>query len=64
MVLKILGATINTFWPSKFYVHAVVAVLVIVGVHAFAQGRRTNRERDLHARVFLVTVSSFVRNFT
>ncbi|KAG6334778.1 hypothetical protein ID866_4311 [Astraeus odoratus] len=55
MVLKMLGAAVNTLLPSKYYVHAVMSVLAIVVIHAFAQGRRTNRERDMHARVILVT---------
>jgi len=57
MVLKILGATVNTLLPSKYYVHALVSVVLITVIHAFAQGRRTSRERDMHARVILVTVS-------
>lgn len=61
MVLKILGAVANSFLPSSYYVHAFVSVIAIVVVHAFAQGRTTNRERDMHARVVLVTVS---RSFT
>ncbi|KIJ66152.1 hypothetical protein HYDPIDRAFT_27339 [Hydnomerulius pinastri MD-312] len=55
MVLKVLGAVVNTLLPSKYYVHAVVSILAIVVVHTFAQGRTTNRERDMHARVVLVT---------
>ena len=57
MVLKILGAVANTLLPSSYYVHAFVSIVAIVVVHAFAQGRTTNRERDMHARVVLVTVS-------
>lgn len=55
MVLKMLGAAVNTLLPPKYYVHACLSVLLIVVVHALAQGRRTNRERDMHARVVLVT---------
>ncbi|KAF8131994.1 hypothetical protein EV363DRAFT_1329596 [Boletus edulis] len=55
MVLKMLGAVVNTLLPSSYYVHAAVSILAIVVVHAFAQGRTTTRERDMHARVVLVT---------
>ncbi|KAF9222354.1 hypothetical protein BS17DRAFT_735841 [Gyrodon lividus] len=55
MVLKMLGAVVNILLPSKYYVHAIISVIAIVVVHAFAQGRTTNRERDMHARVVLVT---------
>ena len=57
MVLKMLGAVANTLLPSSYYVHAFVSIIAIVVVHAFAQGRPTNRERDMHACVVLVTVS-------
>lgn len=35
--------------------HAFISILVIVVVRAFAGGRTTNRERDMHARVVLLT---------
>lgn len=56
MVLKILAAVANTLLPSSYYVHVLVSVLAIAVVRAFAQGRTTTRERDMHARVVLVTV--------
>lgn len=42
--------------PSAYYVYILVAVLTLVVTHAISQGRKTNRERDLHARIILVTV--------
>jgi hypothetical protein len=55
MVLKVLAAVVNVVLPSKYYVHALISILAIVVVRAFAQGRTTNRERDMHARVVLLT---------
>ncbi|KAI9573202.1 hypothetical protein HD554DRAFT_2059768 [Boletus coccyginus] len=55
MVLKILGIVANTLLPSSYYVHALVSIIAVVVVHAFAQGRPTNRERAMHACVVLVT---------
>lgn len=55
MVLKVLAAAVNAVLPSKYYVHALISILVIVVVRAFARGRTTNRERDMHARVILLT---------
>lgn len=55
MVLKVLAAAVNTVLPSKYYVHAFISIIVIAVVRAFAQGRTTNRERDMHARVVLLT---------
>ncbi|KAG1740821.1 uncharacterized protein EDB91DRAFT_1131628 [Suillus paluster] len=55
MVLKVLAASVNVLLPSEYYVHAIVSILVIVVVRAFAQGRTTNREREMHAKVVLVT---------
>jgi hypothetical protein len=56
MVLKVLAAAVNAMLPSKYYVHAIIFVLATTVVWAFAQGRTTNRERDMHARVVLLTV--------
>lgn len=55
MVLKVLAAAVNAMLPSKYYVHAIISILATTVVWAFAQGRTTNRERDMHARVVLLT---------
>src|ERR1700722_1208569 len=54
MVLKILYATVSAV-PERLWVHIVIWTLAISTVRAFIQGRTTNRERDLHGRVILVT---------
>lgn len=54
MVLKILyavGISLGVLHPL------VVAVVGIVTVNAFAQGRKTNRERDLHGHTILITAA-------
>lgn len=56
MVLKLFGAVAHSLLPSTYYVHVIVAIVVVVVMHAVAQGRATNRERDLNARIVLVTV--------
>ncbi|GLB37969.1 putative short chain dehydrogenase reductase family protein [Lyophyllum shimeji] len=55
MVLKILGAAFSAFFPTAYTVHIVVGIITVLVFRAFSQGRRTNRERDLHARKILVT---------
>jgi len=55
MVLSVLATAVTAVLPSNYYVHALVAIVTILAIRAFAQGRSTNRERDLHARVVLVT---------
>ncbi|KAH7912711.1 hypothetical protein BJ138DRAFT_1060539 [Hygrophoropsis aurantiaca] len=55
MVLKVLAAAVSAWLPSNYYVHILVAIGAVVVVHAFAQGRTTSRERDMHARVVLIT---------
>jgi len=58
MVLKILYAVGTVILPSEYYyTHLVVAVIGIVTVYAFAQGRKTSRERDLHGRTILITAA-------
>ena len=57
MVLRIAEVVVNALLPREHWVKIAVGVLVLVVVCAFAQGRTTSRERDLHGRVILVTVS-------
>lgn len=58
MVLNILASAASAF-PSEYTVHVAISVFVILIIRAFAQGRKTNRERDLHARVVVVTVRAY-----
>ena len=58
MVLKILYAVGSTILPEKYYTHVVLAVVAVIVLHAFAQGRKTSRERDLHGRTILITAAS------
>ena len=60
MVLRIAEALISAFLPREYWVHIATLVFAAVVIRAFAQGRTTTRERDLHARVILVTVRSVV----
>jgi hypothetical protein len=62
MVLKIVATTVSAILPSGYYVHVLLAILAIVVTRAFVQGRSTNRERDLHARVILVTVRTIAHH--
>ncbi|KAI0282877.1 hypothetical protein BGY98DRAFT_954054 [Russula aff. rugulosa BPL654] len=56
MVLKILYAIGTAVLPSEhYYTHLAVAAVGIATVYAFAQGRKTSRERDLHGRTILIT---------
>ncbi|KAI9465245.1 hypothetical protein BJY52DRAFT_1245987 [Lactarius psammicola] len=55
MVLKIFYAVGSTILPEKYYTHAVLVIVAVITVFTFAQGRKTNRERDLHGRTILIT---------
>ncbi|TFY75725.1 hypothetical protein EWM64_g8283, partial [Hericium alpestre] len=55
MVLKILYNVGPSVLPSKYYTHAVLALVTLVTIYTYAQGRKTNRERDLHGRTIIVT---------
>ncbi|KAG5644298.1 hypothetical protein DXG03_008716 [Asterophora parasitica] len=55
MVLKLAGAAFSAFFPTQYAVHIVLAIVTVLVLRAFSQGRRTNRERDLHARKILIT---------
>ena len=60
MVLKILYAVGSTILPENYYTHLVLAVVAVITLYTFAQGRKSNRERDLHGRTILITVVSFL----
>ena len=57
MVLQVLYTAATTVLPFNYWPHAAVAVAVLLVIYAYAQGRSTTRERDLHARVIILTVS-------
>ncbi|KAJ7660870.1 hypothetical protein DFH06DRAFT_381013 [Mycena polygramma] len=54
MVLKILTAA-SSYFPSEYTVHIVATLITILATRRIAQGRWTTRERDMHARVVVVT---------
>ncbi|KAJ7165674.1 hypothetical protein C8R43DRAFT_216524 [Mycena crocata] len=54
MVLKILGVA-GTYFPTEYTVHVVAAIILTLAARGISQGRKTTRERDLHARVILLT---------
>ncbi|KAJ7823781.1 hypothetical protein B0H14DRAFT_2825643 [Mycena olivaceomarginata] len=54
MVLKMLGAAYGYF-PTEYTVHVAGALIALLATHRIAQGRKTTRERDMHARVVVVT---------
>jgi hypothetical protein len=57
MVLKMTHAAVLAVPQlSRYWVYIGATILAVVIIHAFAQGRSTTRERDLHTRVILVTV--------
>lgn len=56
MVLQVAYTLASKILPSERYVHVGVSILGLVITYAFAQGRTTDRERDLHARTIIVTV--------
>ncbi|KAJ7468993.1 hypothetical protein FB451DRAFT_1255464 [Mycena latifolia] len=54
MVLKILAAA-APYFPTEYTAHIVTSLVLVLTARAVSQGRKTTRERDLHARVILLT---------
>ncbi|KAF7289895.1 hypothetical protein MIND_01364200 [Mycena indigotica] len=54
MVLKIAAAA-AAYFPTDYTLHVVTAIVVVILARVISQGRRTSRDRDLHARVILLT---------
>jgi hypothetical protein len=63
MALHIFSTVVSQTIPSGYYLPAVLAVLLIAVVRAYSQGRRTNRDRDLHARTVVLTVRNMISPF-
>ena len=57
MVLEVAYAAVSAVLPSKYWLPTIAGIALVFLIRAFAQGRKTTRERDLHARVVLVTVA-------
>ncbi|KAF5317341.1 hypothetical protein D9611_003557 [Ephemerocybe angulata] len=56
MVLTILNRIYNSsYFPHAYIPHIVIGIVAVVVLHALTQGRRTSRDRDLHARTVLLT---------
>ncbi|KAI0765703.1 hypothetical protein BD413DRAFT_165204 [Trametes elegans] len=55
MVLQVVYTAVSTILPPRYWPHALVAATVLVVIYAYAQGRPTLRERDLHGRIILLT---------
>ncbi|KAI0645008.1 hypothetical protein C8Q79DRAFT_893085, partial [Trametes meyenii] len=55
MVLQFVYTAVSTVIPPKYWPHAIVGATVLVVLYAYAQGRQTTRERDLHGRIVLLT---------
>ncbi|KAF9026991.1 hypothetical protein BDZ89DRAFT_1067167 [Hymenopellis radicata] len=56
MVLTILEAAVNSpYFPSNYVRHIVLGFAGVLAIRAFSQGKTTGRDRDMHARVILVT---------
>ncbi|KAJ7921328.1 hypothetical protein B0H13DRAFT_152247 [Mycena leptocephala] len=54
MVLKLLAAAYAHF-PTEYTVHVVTTLIVVLATRRISQGRKTTRERDMHARVVVLT---------
>ncbi|KIY67877.1 hypothetical protein CYLTODRAFT_490280 [Cylindrobasidium torrendii FP15055 ss-10] len=56
MVLGILDAVYHSaYFPSNYFPHILVSGTLGLALRTISQGRKTNRDRDLHARVILMT---------
>ena len=56
MVVQVVWTLASYVFRPGYYTHTAIGIASLVVTYAFAQGRTTNRERDLHARTILITV--------
>jgi len=57
MVLELVYAVLSEVLPSKYWLRLIFAAVGAVILRTLSQGRKTTRERNLNARVILVTVA-------
>ncbi|KAJ2917686.1 hypothetical protein MD484_g2694, partial [Candolleomyces efflorescens] len=56
MVLGILESIYrSSYFPRSYVPHILLTSLAVVVLHALSQGRKTSRDRDLHARTVILT---------
>ncbi|OCH89403.1 hypothetical protein OBBRIDRAFT_794269 [Obba rivulosa] len=55
MVLPVAYAAVSSILPPQYWLRVGVTAVVLSVVHAFARGPNTDRERNLHARIIIVT---------
>ncbi|THH09481.1 hypothetical protein EW145_g1998 [Phellinidium pouzarii] len=55
MPLLALVNLLPKYYPSRYQIHIALSIVAIFVIRAYAQGRSTNRDRDLHGRVILLT---------
>lgn len=60
MPVPIIVTLASKYYPTKYFLQLCASLIAIFLVRAFAQGRKTNRERDLHGRVILLTVRTLL----
>lgn len=58
MVVHIVSDVVANRIPGTLFVPIVVAIASIFALKAWVSGKKTNRERDLHGRTILLTVST------
>ena len=57
MVLELAYAVLSKVFPSEHWLGLGFVVIGAILLRTFSQGRKTTRERNLNARVILVTVA-------
>ena len=60
MPLPVLVSLVPKLFASPYLIHIAIVLFAVSVVRAYAQGRTTDRERDLHGRTILLTVSKAV----
>jgi hypothetical protein len=57
MVVHIIAGVLSKTVSSSFYLPLIVGFLGVYYLKGWSSGKRTDRERDLHGRTILLTVS-------
>jgi hypothetical protein len=59
MAIHIFSTWVSRALPTSYYLPTAAALCLLYSLQFIANGRKNPRDRDMHGRVVLMTVSTF-----
>lgn len=61
MAIHMLSSVVSKTLPASYYIPSAAALCFLYSLQVVANGRKNPRDRDMHGRIVLLTVSFFPR---